>query len=57
MIYQLNAQSVSYLFNCYELIGTGIDDNEDGEIEIVGKNKKLVKQKLPESNDIIKISH
>ena len=51
------AQSVSYVFNSYELIGTGIDDNEDGEVDKIEKNKKLVNQKLPESNEIIILSH
>ncbi|MCK4920164.1 MAG: M23 family metallopeptidase [Bacteroidales bacterium] len=50
------AQSVAYVFNSYELIGTGIDDNEDGELEIIEKNIIIVNQKLPESNEII-ISH
>ena len=51
------AQSVSYVFNTYELIGTGIDENEDGELEKIEKNKRIVNQKLPESNEIIIISH
>lgn len=51
------AQSVSYVFNSYELIGSGIDDIEDGEIDKIEKNKRLVNQKLPESNEIIIISH
>lgn len=51
------AQSVSYVFSSYELIGSGIDDNEDGEIDKIEKNERLVNQKLPESNEIITISH
>ena len=52
-----HAQSVSYVFCSYELIGSGIDDNEDFEIDKIEKNKRQVNQKLPESNEIIIINH
>ncbi len=47
------AQSISYVFSSYELIGIGMDDNEDGELEKMFEDKRMIRNKLPESNEII----
>ena len=50
------AQSISYVFTIYKSIGTGIDENEDSELEKIIHREKAVYKRMPESNEIIMIN-
>ena len=49
------SQSVSYVYENYFLIGRGIESKKGNEFENIIKHENKIMEKLPSSNDIIKV--